>query len=121
MKMISKVALALLAMICFIATAQAKSWYEGGTLHKATVKQFRAAEYENARATAAEWLAATISDKEISKLNELNWKHASENLVDCIVKATDDEEAVQNSAATDIALVCMTQLKKNYPWIMTKY
>lgn len=121
MKMMSKIVLAVLAVISCIATAQAKEWYEGGTLHKATVKQFRDSEYENARATAAEWLVATVSDKEISKLNELNWKHASENLVACIVKATDGVEAVQNNAATDIALICMTQLKKDYPWIMTKY
>lgn len=116
-----KIALALVASLLCFSTVQAKSWYEGGTLHKATVKQFRAAQYENARATAADWLAATISDKEISKLNELNWKHASENLVVCIVKATDGVEAIQNNSVTDVAIMCMAQLKKDYPWIMTKY
>lgn len=121
MKMRIKIAFAVLATFCCFTTAQAESWYEGGTLHKATVKQFRASEYENARATAADWLAASISDKEIGKLNELNWKHASENLVMCIIKATDGVEAVQNNSVTDVAVMCMAQLKKDYPWIMTKY
>lgn len=121
MKMMTKITLALLAMICLIATAQAKSWYEGGTLHKATVGQFLASDYDNERATAADWVVSTVGDNELKKVGELNLKHGVEAVVDCIEKATKGVAAVQNNAVNEIAVMCMAQLKKDYPWMMTKY
>ncbi len=37
-----------------------RQWYQGGTLHHATVDQWRRASYRNKLATAADWLSATL-------------------------------------------------------------
>lgn len=39
--------------------ASTQKWYQGGTLHKATLDQWRAASYRNKLATAGDWLSAT--------------------------------------------------------------
>jgi hypothetical protein len=41
------------------SSSSSKQWFEGGTLHKATVAQWKSATYQNKLATAADWLAAT--------------------------------------------------------------
>jgi len=41
------------------STETARQWYEGGTLHSATLAQWKAATNANRLATAADWLAAT--------------------------------------------------------------
>lgn len=41
-------------------TAVSVKWYEGGTLHKSTVGDWRKASYANKLATAGDWLSATL-------------------------------------------------------------
>jgi hypothetical protein len=41
------------------ASTQTKQWFQGATLHNATVGQWKAAAYDNKLATAGDWLSAT--------------------------------------------------------------
>ncbi|MDC9611569.1 hypothetical protein, partial [Pseudoalteromonas sp. GABNS16H] len=37
-----------------------KEWYEGGTLHDATIRQWLDATYDNKRATAGDWVTSVL-------------------------------------------------------------
>ena len=58
-------ALAACSIMAFASTAQAKEWYEGGTLHQASVAQWHQADEHNRIATAGDWVHATTSRKYI--------------------------------------------------------
>lgn len=58
-------ALAACSIMAFASTAQAKEWYEGGTLHKASVAQWHQADEHNRIVTAGDWVHATTSRKYI--------------------------------------------------------
>lgn len=109
------------AIICMAAgVCFAKAWYEGGTLHKSSVKQFLNSDYDNGRATVADWVVTTMSDAELEKVPELKLKHGVEDVYECMETAGKDNAVVANSRATELAVMCMAQLKKKYPWMLTK-
>jgi len=85
-----------------------KRWYEAGTLHNATVLQWKDATYQNQLATAADWLTATKwrgylnSPADLSKM-----KVKAQMLVD----AVDEAVAVENTETlhvNEIAAVIVT-------------
>lgn len=64
-------------------TYSSKEWYEGGTLHDKTVREWRAATYENRLATCADFVM--VSGDHISHPPDL--KHRSRQLEACISSA----------------------------------
>ena len=91
-------------------TAQAGSWYEGGTLHDSTVRQWRSASYANKLATAADWATVMLSsDVGIGlpdSVDEL--RPYAEALVTCLDEGLMGEEGelVINSKTTQSAFIC---------------
>lgn len=108
------------AVLLFSTAAQAREWYEGGTLHRATVAQYLQGDPADVLATTSDWVSATIADAEINALNMNDIKKASVDVAMCVVKATDGVPAVQQQRASQMAVLCMSQLKNRYRWLLTK-
>ena len=82
------------------------SWFEGGTLHKATVAQWRKATYQNRLATAADFVAAT-QDVDYGNLKE--FKQMATDLEKCISVAVSGGD-VDNEKVAFISSMCMIEL-----------
>lgn len=78
------------SMLC--GTAAAREWYEGGTLHWATVEQYLTGESADVLATTADWVCSTVSDSEIQKLTMDDVKAASGAVAMCIITATEGND-----------------------------
>ncbi len=65
----------------------AQQWFNGGTLHSATVGQWRRAAYENKLATAGDWLAGTKWKGHLNSLGDFErLKVKAKMLVDAVDK-----------------------------------
>lgn len=91
-----------LPTIALTPTATAVPWYAGGTLHSATVAEWRAADQRNKLATAADWAAQGFDT--VAGLKE----KATELLacVEEVAKAVSDTDTV-----TDLAVGCVVLMK----------
>lgn len=112
--------LAVLTVLMLVGVVQAKEWYEGGTLHRATVGQYLQGPPDNVLATTADWVSATVAEAEIARLNMGIIKQASAAVALCVIQATDGIEAMYGQKASEIAVLCMSQLKGQYPWMLTR-
>jgi hypothetical protein len=72
-----------------------KEWYSGGTLHKATSAQWKAATRENKLATAADWLDATLWKGHLRTHDDANRLKVKAQM------AVDGVDLVVNSKAGD--------------------
>ena len=69
------------------ASSSSSQWFQGGTLHNATVEQWKAATYKNKLATAADWLAATKWKGHLNSPDDFDrLKVKAELLVNCVDK-----------------------------------
>ena len=86
------------------------NWYEGGTLHKSSVSNWRNASYDNKLATCGDWMA-TVNNK--VSMEEL--KDRAEKLLICINEAVAMDEYGQeisgNLQSAFIATGCITLLR----------
>lgn len=80
-------------------------WYEGGTLHKATVGQWKNATEKNKLATCADF--AAVADNTVS-MTEL--KSRALNLMNCINEATRGLDELNNEKVASIASMCSITL-----------
>lgn len=87
-----------------------KQWYRGGTLHNATIAEWKIATQENRLATSADMIAATLKSegKQLSNINEL-FPLASA-LERCVSEAGDSEQANSQKVA-DLAAGCSILMK----------
>ena len=69
------------------STTLTKKWYEGGTLHNATITQWKNATYRNKLATAADWLAGTIWKGNLKSLDDFKKLKVKARM---LVKAVDE-------------------------------
>lgn len=115
-----KIAIICGALFLFaFSTVQSKEWYEGGTLHRATVKQFLNGSPADALATTGDWVARTIGERQQKQITMDDIKAASVDVYQCIRTATAGNKAVQNNKAVEFAAMCAAMLKKDYPWLLT--
>ena len=77
-------------------------WYQGGTLHKAKITDWKNATKENKLATCGDFCANTYKD---NSLNEI--KTIATNLMICIDEAVKDVETSGNSEVSEIASLCL--------------
>jgi len=105
--------------LCISSQAFAKEWYEGGTLHHAPVSEWLQADPANVFATTSDLVTFTISDDIIHTLTMDDLKEASDQVAACIYTET-VEPATFDVHGSEIATLCMTQLKQNFPWLLTK-
>ena len=101
--------LLVFAVLVLCAPACAKEWYEGGTLHNATIAQWKRASRQNKIATCADWLSALYMrgnlNVNISGMNDL--KTVATTLVDYIDKASGSTRELDNETANSVALLGM--------------
>ena len=93
----------IVSVLFVITSAQAKEWYEGGTLHQATIKEWRTADNADKVATCADFIAWSyqkgllilpLSDAESMRPYVIE-------LVTCIdtfAEGTDDDDNVREFA-----------------------
>lgn len=85
-------------------------WYQGGTLHNATIAEWKIATQENRLATSADMIAATLKSegKQISTINELFTLASA--LERCVGEAGDSEQANSQKVA-GLAAGCSILMK----------
>ena len=102
--------LLVLALLVIVAPVSAKEWYEGGTLHEATIAQWKRASYQNKLATCGDWLSALYMrgnlNVSISGMDDL--KRCAVAVVDYIDKASANTRALDKENANAVALMGMT-------------
>ena len=82
-----------------------KKWYEGGTLHSATVSEWKKASYENKLATCADY--AATADKNVS-MEELHDRAVQ--MMYCISEATRDLPDNSMQRNNEVAALCAMTL-----------
>ncbi|MHC1778464.1 MAG: zinc ribbon domain-containing protein [Lentimicrobium sp.] len=86
-----------------------QKWYEGGTLHKATIAEWRTATTTNKLATCSDFVAKIRQDKGIA-FDESEIKKESYDLMNCIDAAIIDVD-VDNWKVSEMAATCLVLLK----------
>ena len=76
-----------------------KAWYEGGTLHDATVAQWNAASNANRLATASDWVTVMTGWDTLEEARE-----KAEDLKTCVNESAVD--TIPEMKVTDIAAAC---------------
>ena len=108
--------LVLFLVLLTVATqADAGEWYEGGTLHKETAKEWHSATYENRLATCSDFVTASAPKDTQDRLFSNNMtllKVRSISLDICITKATDDP-SLMFMKVNEIAAACIVLLNYN--------
>lgn len=100
--------------------ADAREWYEGGTLHSATAKAFSEASPNDCLATTGDWIAGTTDPIELRKLSSDQLKDVADDVMECVRKSGAEIEAVKNRKAMEVAIICMGMMKKDHPWLLSK-
>ena len=86
-------------------------WYEGGTLHRKTVRDWRMASAKNKLATAADWCAAILKTEEEQKqLGMEGLRLRASQLIICIDTAV-QAESVDSVQVSEIAAGCIVLLE----------
>ena len=89
--------------------ASAKEWYEGGTLHDATIAQWKRAKRQDKIATCADWVSALLMksklDLVIASPDDL--KKCVTALVDYIDKSCKNTKSLDKENANSVALLGM--------------
>ncbi|NQW23381.1 MAG: hypothetical protein HQ475_08060 [SAR202 cluster bacterium] len=81
-------------------TSVSVNWYEGGTLHRATVSSWRSATYGNKLATAADFLTATLWKGQLKSPDDFDRLKLKATM---LVAAIDDVATVELTASLDVA------------------
>jgi hypothetical protein len=94
----------LLSLISLPSITFGQNWYEGGTLHNASAGDWHNASYQNRLATAADFIAKSVSTNNMSDL-----KSKATELEICITEATNDPR-LYNMRVAEVGALCMVQL-----------
>ncbi|MGE4195315.1 MAG: hypothetical protein AB7E51_18175 [Pseudodesulfovibrio sp.] len=92
-----------------LQTPKTNMWYEGGSLHKSTVSQWKDAGPANRLATAADWVLVSPKIKTLAQ-NSSNIdviKPFAEELVICVDKTVEGQSNVDQSKTAEVATMCM--------------
>ncbi len=98
----------LIVIGVFVSTpVYSGEWYEGGTLHKATVQEWQQATYKNRLATSADWFFSITKahnpelQRKLDKLNYEQWlatvKECSKQLEICVSDIVNDKKIAKSS------------------------
>lgn len=83
-------------------------WYEGGTLHRATVSQWNNSTYANRLATASDWAARRPNIKaEVRRSGTMETlRPYAEDLVECVDEAAAGQ-GYETTSVAELAAGCM--------------
>ncbi len=85
-----------------------KEWFQGGTLHDATVSEWQKASAENKLATASDWLSATLWKGKLTSYDAFEkMKAKTQLLVDAIDRVVQGQD-LGNTKAIEIAAAIVT-------------
>lgn len=90
-------------------TASSGKFYEGGTLHKATIAEWRKAEIHNKIATCADFIAKSfeMNGTDVSKITMKEWELACHGLNKCIETSVPETPEFNNQSVTELAAMCL--------------
>jgi hypothetical protein len=81
--------IAITALACEQQTTSTYDWFNGGTLHKATVQQWNNATEKDKLATCADWICAwekaDLTTRKYNSMNQVKWD--AEELRACLNEA----------------------------------
>jgi len=110
----------LILMAIFSSCAVADEWYAGGTLHQATVLQWKSASPDNRLATSADWFTLLTKrfnqslQKEMDSLNNDQYlsflKYNSRRLEQCVSQRAGSQYANGSGRIVDYAVTCYKNL-----------
>jgi pyruvate/2-oxoacid:ferredoxin oxidoreductase beta subunit len=90
------------------SSSSSKQWFSGGTLHNATVAQWKNATYKNKLATAGDWLAATKWNGYLNSPDDFNnLKVKARMLVDAVDEVVAETD-MKSMKVTEIAAAIIT-------------
>lgn len=108
-----RVLVALAVMGCFLlhpplSVAQNDKWYSGGSLHRASVGEWRSASNRNRLATAADWamIHGAVKDKVTRSGSIETLRPFAVDLVTCVNEAA-GPSGYDNVGASELASACM--------------
>jgi len=77
------------------------NWYEGGTLHKAKISDWKIATEKNKLATCADFIATVDNSLSMDEL-----KRRAKSLMKCIDESTREIDNTNNESVSSIAALC---------------
>ncbi|MBW2014496.1 MAG: hypothetical protein JRI69_12040 [Deltaproteobacteria bacterium] len=88
-----------------------RKWYEGGTLHNSTMKEWQRASYSNRLASCADFVVATSEWREIAKRDGVNAiKPQAMGLERCISEAAQGADSL-NLKVKEVAAMCTVLMR----------
>lgn len=92
-----------------VVTSNSGNWWEGGTLHQATVGEWKAATQANKIATCSDWLTATAWKNQLNTPEDFEkLKDKSILLADAVDQTLLDDSELDEMTVTDIAAGLLT-------------
>ena len=82
-----------------------EKWYEGGTLHKAKISDWKAATEKNKLATSADFMAKVDNSVSMDVL-----KQRATSLMNCIDESTRGLDSTNNESVSSVAVKCILLL-----------
>ncbi len=83
-------------------------WYQGGTLHKSKIIEWKNASPKNKLATCGDFCASLYKNNTINEIKKI-----ATNLMICIDEASRDNNSIDNSEVSEIASMCLLIMEKS--------
>lgn len=87
-----------------IQIANSQDWYEGGTLHAATMREWTRASRANQLATAADWAVGILGGAKARQIGKEGWRVYANGLVTCINTAAVPD--MMEQSVSELAAAC---------------
>lgn len=111
MKAIKPLMAIMLIVMLFTTNAYTESWYEGGTLHTATIQEWKHASYRNRLATCADFIVSTSEGKKLAMHEGVDAiKMMAIGLERCISEASEGSNEV-NLKVNEVAAMCIVLIR----------
>ena len=85
-----------------------KKWFEGGTLHNATIGEWNSATYANKLATSADWLAVTVWKGHLHSPNDFDKVRVKAEMLVTAVNGVVEDKDIDNLNVTEFAITLIS-------------
>lgn len=102
-----RLALPFLALAC-LATPSFADWYEGGTLHRASLAEWKSAPASNRLATSGDWAAHILGEDQVRQIGMDGLRVRAQQMSNCVTEAAAGPSP--NLAASQAAAACAVLL-----------
>ncbi|WP_143594736.1 hypothetical protein [Thioclava sp. DLFJ5-1] len=101
--------LVAILVVTFFATPALAEWYEGGTLHNASLAQWKAGSYSDKLATAGDWSVTILGEAKVRKIGFSGVKVIANEIVNCVDEVA-KENSISSQRASEMAAACFIML-----------